>query len=191
MTTVGVQLDIAEGSPSAFLLYLYDEGTLINAGGDTLTEVDNGYFEATVAETLTSTISYEARITKDGNLFYTGWLLPGRSLTVDDPGIGTSELEDKVNSLLSIVQGGDGSFLIELTIKLANGTVVPDTKTTVTTSSISPRTGIVTSGTSLAGGIISFYLDPGVYYIWRQKIGVNFTNPKILTVSSEGVGTIS
>lgn len=88
MTTIGVQLSLFGGVDAAFLVYLYNKGVLINEGGDTLTEVSNGYFEAEVEETLSQSISYEAVITKDDVIIYNGWLLLSKSETIDDPGTG-------------------------------------------------------------------------------------------------------
>ncbi len=147
MATVGVQLDLAQGSGSTFLLYLYNQGTLLNVGGDALTEVSNGYFTAAVAESLVSTISYEARVTKDGAIFYTGWLLPGRSLTVDDPGTG----EDT---------NGIGNRVVTITVVDDSAVLVSGARISVLSSS-GIATGI--SGTTSSLGTASFNLDDGTY----------------------------
>ena len=34
-----------------------------------------------------------------------------------------------------------------------------------------------------ASGQVTFYLDPGTYYVWQQLTGYNFTNPDTLTVT--------
>jgi hypothetical protein len=44
-------------------------------------------------------------------------------------------------------------------------------------------TNVVASGKTDAFGVVTFYLDAGVHYIWRQKSGWNFTNPDTETVS--------
>jgi hypothetical protein len=36
---------------------------------------------------------------------------------------------------------------------------------------------VVASGTTDANGEVVFYLDAGTYYVWRYKVGWNFTNP--------------
>lgn len=41
---------------------------------------------------------------------------------------------------------------------------------------------VVASGVTNALGIVTFYLDPGTYYCFKQLAGVNFTNPEILIV---------
>lgn len=44
---------------------------------------------------------------------------------------------------------------------------------------------IVASGFTDNFGKITFYLDPGTYYMWRKKTGYNFTNPDIEVVVQE------
>lgn len=43
---------------------------------------------------------------------------------------------------------------------------------------------VVIAGTLLtdATGIVTFQLDPGDYYSWKNKPGYNFTNPQLITV---------
>jgi len=43
---------------------------------------------------------------------------------------------------------------------------------------------VVIAGTLLtdATGIVTFQLDPGDYYSWKNKAGYNFTNPQLITV---------
>jgi hypothetical protein len=47
----------------------------------------------------------------------------------------------------------------------------------------SAGTNIVASGVSSVLGVVTFYLDAGTYYIWRQKAGWDFTNPDTEVVS--------
>jgi len=86
MPTVGIHLPLNENVSGTYLLFLYSGSTLLNSGGDTLTEVDNGYFTATVAETIDATVAYRADVTRNGTLLYSGWLQSGVSSVVDDPG---------------------------------------------------------------------------------------------------------
>ncbi len=41
----------------------------------------------------------------------------------------------------------------------------------------------VASGTTDTLGNVTFYLDPGTYYVWKQLAGVNFTNPESMVVT--------
>jgi len=36
---------------------------------------------------------------------------------------------------------------------------------------------VIASGTTNDSGVVTFYLDAGTVYVWRQKSGWNFTNP--------------
>jgi hypothetical protein len=47
----------------------------------------------------------------------------------------------------------------------------------------SAGTNVVASGTTDASGVVTFYLDAGTYYLWRQKSGYDFTNPDQETVA--------
>ena len=42
---------------------------------------------------------------------------------------------------------------------------------------------IVASGVTDVSGQVTFYLDAGTYYVWRQKDGWNFVDPDTETVS--------
>jgi len=44
-------------------------------------------------------------------------------------------------------------------------------------------TNVVASGKTDQNGLVTFDLDAGTAYFWRQKSGVNFTNPNIQTVA--------
>ena len=86
MATIAVNLPLNIGVSGTYLLFLYNGSTLLNSGGDTLTEVANGYYTATVAETVVATVTYRADVTRNGTLIYSGWLQSGVSSVVDDPG---------------------------------------------------------------------------------------------------------
>ena len=51
------------------------------------------------------------------------------------------------------------------------------------TTTNDPDDNVVASGTTNAFGVVTFYLDAGTYYIWRQKTGWTFTNPDTEVVS--------
>jgi len=44
-------------------------------------------------------------------------------------------------------------------------------------------TNVVASGVTDVNGVVTFYLDAGTYYIWRQLAGYDFTNPDTEVVS--------
>ena len=73
MPTVGVHLDLYAGDAGSYLLFLFNGASPVDAAGDALVEIGNGYFTANVAETLNS-IRYKAVVHKDGVIIYTGWM---------------------------------------------------------------------------------------------------------------------
>lgn len=42
---------------------------------------------------------------------------------------------------------------------------------------------VIASGVTDSSGQVTFYLNAGTYYVWRQKAGWNFSNPDTETVS--------
>lgn len=55
------------------------------------------------------------------------------------------------------------------------GLPVADADVWVTTDS--SGSNVVASGKTNSSGVVVFWLDAGTYYIWRQKDGMNFSNP--------------
>jgi len=72
--------------------------------------------------------------------------------------------------------GGSGAIEWEYTLTEAvSGDPISDADIWVSTDIAG--TNVVASGTTDAYGKVTFYLDAGTAYIWRQKSGFNFTNP--------------
>jgi hypothetical protein len=82
-------------------------------------------------------------------------------------------------------------FLVNLTIRLANNEVVPYCEVIITTSDTSDTTDLYRKGNCDELGKIDLYLPAGTFYLWRRKANVTFTDPKTLTVASDGTTTIS
>jgi hypothetical protein len=76
--------------------------------------------------------------------------------------------------------GGALMFVYTLTNQL-DSTPIADADVWVSTDSAGVN--VVASGRTDAFGNVTFYLDAGTYYLWRQKTGWNFVNPDIETVS--------
>jgi len=77
-----------------------------------------------------------------------------------------------------------GSGAIEWTYTLTNsvgGAAIADADIWVT-SDIG-GTSVIASGKTNQSGVVTFYLDAGTVYVWRQKSGFDFTNPDQETVS--------
>lgn len=81
MATIGIQLDEYIGTADTLVIWLSQAGALLNAGGDTLAEVGNGYFTATVAETLSG--DYAVRVTVGGANVWVGGVLYSGETIVD------------------------------------------------------------------------------------------------------------
>lgn len=86
---------------------------------------------------------------------------------------------------------GIGFFTIQLEIKLSNGNLVPECDCVLTTSNTDSSTDIHGNARSDANAIAEFGCDEGTYYLWRQKSGINFNNPRIVTVASNGDVTVT
>jgi hypothetical protein len=62
-----------------------------------------------------------------------------------------------------------------------NGLPIADADVWVTTDAAGLNA--VASGRTDQNGAVTFYLDAGMVYVWRQKSGWNFTNPDVEVVS--------
>lgn len=68
------------------------------------------------------------------------------------------------------------------TVNVTVGGVVTDgVEVWVTTDSAGAN--VVSSGVTDALGNVTFLLDAGTYYVWKQLAGANFTNPETMVVS--------
>jgi hypothetical protein len=54
---------------------------------------------------------------------------------------------------------------------------IPDADVWVTTDIAGLN--VIASGKTDAFGVVTFFLDPGTIYVWRQKSGWDFTNPDV------------
>ena len=86
---------------------------------------------------------------------------------------------------------GVGAFEVELIIKLSNNTLVPECDVIVTTTNDRPDDNIAASARSDSSGTVTFMLDEGVYYVWRQRFGFQFSNPVTLTVNDDGTYSVA
>jgi hypothetical protein len=83
-----------------------------------------------------------------------------------------------------ITGGASGSGAIEWEYTLtstAGGDPISDADVWVTTDIAGAN--VIASGKTDSFGNVTFWLDAGTYYIWRQKAGFNFDNPDVETVS--------
>ena len=75
---------------------------------------------------------------------------------------------------------GDGAVEVTLTSK-DGADLLEGVDVWVTTDLAG--TDIVARGYSNTLGILTVYLDPGTYYVWKQLSGYTFTNPEAITVT--------
>lgn len=106
---------------------------------------------------------------------------------------GTDTLEEIRDAVDGISVGtGAGAFPVTLIVKLSDETLVPECDVVLTTTSTAINTNVSNSGRSDANGSITFNLDAGTYYVWRQKAAYNFpTTPATLTVAADGSYTVT
>jgi hypothetical protein len=77
---------------------------------------------------------------------------------------------------------GSGAITFTYTLTSSvDGTAIESAQVWVTTDIAG--TNVIASGYTNASGQVTFYLDAGTYYVWRQKSGWNFSNPDTETVS--------
>ncbi len=85
-------------------------------------------------------------------------------------------------SWLSGSGGGGGSGAISTTVTITvNG--LPRDGVEVWYTTDAGGLNVVASGVTDAMGQVTFLLDAGTYYVWKQLSGVNFTNPETTVVS--------
>lgn len=77
--------------------------------------------------------------------------------------------------------GGGGSIEHIHTSRDSNSNPLDGVSVWVTTGT-SESVGIAASGVTDAFGRVELMLDPGTYYLWQQRSGINFNNPQEITV---------
>jgi hypothetical protein len=103
----------------------------------------------------------------------------------DVSALATSSSQDDILEILDNTVNAD-DYLIPITIKNSTGNVIPYCKVTLTTSNSGSSIGIKDSQYCNQYGKVEFRLDPGTYYIWREKIGFAFNDPFTLVINSNG-----
>lgn len=93
------------------------------------------------------------------------------------------EMETTINAAITSTGSGAGAitWTYTLTSTVAGGPPIADADVWVSTDYAGDN--VVASGRTNQYGVVTFYLDSGVVYVWRQKSGYDFTNPDIETVS--------
>lgn len=76
--------------------------------------------------------------------------------------------------------GGANTWTYTLTSTVLPNPPIADADVWVTTDVAG--TNVVASGKTNAAGVVTFYLDAGAIFVWRQKSGWNFVNPDLENV---------
>lgn len=84
---------------------------------------------------------------------------------------------------LQTINAGAGSETFNYTLTEDDEvTPIADAKVWITTTN-SPSANIYAHGYTDAFGKVTFYVDPGTWYVWRVKAGYSFSNPDVEVVS--------
>ncbi len=103
---------------------------------------------------------------------------------------------DYLNYPITGIVNPTGTGTLEVTYNLTlTDNSLPIANARVWVSTDSAHAHVVASDTTDAFGVVNFNLDPGTYYFWRYKSGVNFTNPlqgtfSVGVQSASGTGTL-
>lgn len=90
--------------------------------------------------------------------------------------------DGSIDDLISEISSGVGAIEWDYVIT-DSGTGLPIADVIVWVTTDVNGSNIVASGTTNNFGTVTFYLDAGIYYIWRKKAKYNFANPDQETVS--------
>lgn len=150
----------------------------VDISGNTFTAVTgaDGWFDLTLTASNTDTVGDLSIVIQDQDL-----CLPvfARFQVVEET------IYDNVYAPAAPGWGGSvGSGAIEtcITVNTDGGLPIDGVEVWISTDAAGAN---VVAGTlvSDAMGEVTFMLDAGSYYVWRQKSGYNFTNPQSITVS--------
>jgi hypothetical protein len=148
-------------------------GTLIQTG-IAATEIGGGLYSHTLTSGSTTTEGEYTAIFKTAG-------------TVDQAhlpslwSIGRAGIEC-LDATITSVSGGSGSIEYTETVTDENDNPLDGVAVTVRPENNVAATATA-SGTTNAFGEVTFYLDPGTYWIWCQRAGTNFDNPTEIEVS--------
>lgn len=173
MASTPVEIQLPSGVTATLSLYPLDSDTLANSGGaDTLTEPTNakGFYTATVTEALSGV--YRAKVLVGSTVLATGFVN-----MADDTSTYRVVDDYLVAANLEASESGSGGDVVTLTVNDAGSNPIADCAVWITSDSDGDTVVAGTKYTDQAG-LVAFNLDAGTtYYCWRQKSGVNFTNP--------------
>lgn len=86
--------------------------------------------------------------------------------------------------------GGTGEFLQKFTIMDADSNVVPYCEVVITETSTGDAVEVYATGVCNSAGKVEIRMNAGTYYLWRNKLGYEFTDPVAFSINSLGVLTL-
>lgn len=101
--------------------------------------------------------------------------LPGAYASGTAGWIVGQRLDAKVSSVSGNAPGAGAAEFVYVLTDGGSGEPIADADVWATTDSAGSY--VVASGRTDQNGIVTFYLDPGAVYLWRQKSGYDFVNP--------------
>ncbi len=101
--------------------------------------------------------------------------LPGAYTSGQAGWIIGQRLDAKVSAMSGSSPGAGAAEFVYTLTEAGTGDPIADADIWATLDSAG--TQVLASGRTDQNGRVTFYLDPGTVYIWRQKSGWNFTNP--------------
>lgn len=140
-----------------------------------LTETD-GMYEATIPETLTGEWYIVAK-NSAGEIFFAGYWYAGQVRCYDYTRTTTdlSVITEKLDAIR-----GPGDDTVEFEINDAAGNAIPHCSCWIATDSAGSNV-ITDVWETDENGKVYFLLDPGTYYLFRQKNGYELTSPQSFT----------
>ena len=161
----GVLTD-ADAAPT-YRVYEDETATAILTG--TMTKLDDANTTGFYSELIACTAANGFEVNKSYNIYITA--------TVDSDTGG-------ISYGFTIQATGTGAGAITFTYTLTSSVdASPIADADLWVTSDEAGTIVLASGRTDASGQVTFYLDAGTVYVWRQKSGWNFTNPDTETVA--------
>lgn len=104
------------------------------------------------------------------------------SLSNLDAAVSSRATPAQVTTIVAAVAGGGGSVTHTETITDLDENPL-DGVSVIVRATNNPSASVAATGTTNAFGEVTFQLDPGTYYLWCQRAGINFANPFTVEVT--------
>jgi hypothetical protein len=186
--SIEAYVDTVEGTLALLSVTLSDVLTEVQNVNSSLSDIDTNLDAVLgVAGKLDTAMEYDAgvfRFTENALE-----LAPTASSTLTEAAIATAVWGAASRTLTSGAAGAGAITYVYTLTEYPGGDPIADADVWVTSDSAG--TNVLASGRTDAYGQVTFYLDAGTVYVWRQKSGYNATNPDTETVPGSGAGTMT